>query len=83
MPTPRSFSTVSTSSLVVRPNFERSPVDSTHLPAPLVARRARTPMMGVMSRSRLAAMMVSTSATRSTTMMTLRPSFWASSAVSM
>jgi hypothetical protein len=28
-------------------------------------------------------MMVSTSATRSTTMMTLRPSFWASMAVSM
>ena len=83
IPTPRSFSTVSTSSEVVSPNFERSPVDSTHLPAPRVERRALTPMIGLMPRSRLAAMMVSTSATRSTTMMTFRPSFCASIAVSM
>ena len=44
-----------TISPVVRPNFERSPVDSTHLPAPLVERRARTPITGRMSRSRAAA----------------------------
>ena len=36
MPTARSRSTVATISAVVRPNLERSPVDSTHLPAPLV-----------------------------------------------
>ena len=36
---------------MVRPNFERSPVDSTHLPAPLVVSRARTPMSGRMPSS--------------------------------
>ncbi len=35
-PLVRRRSTVATISAVVRPNFDRSPVDSTHLPAPLV-----------------------------------------------
>ena len=83
MPTARSRSTVATISAVVRPNLERSPVDSTHLPAPLVVRRARTPITGRMSSSAAAARIVSISAMRSMVMTTLRPSFWASSAVSM
>ena len=52
MPSARSRSTAATISAVVRPNLERSPVDSTHLPAPLVDSRARTPMTGRMSSSR-------------------------------
>ena len=83
IPSARSRSTAATISAVVRPNFERSPVDSTHLPAPFVERRARTPMRGRMPRSREAARIVSSSARRSIVMMTLRPSFWARSAVSM
>ena len=68
MPSACRRSTVATISAVVRPNFERSPVDSTHLPAPLVLSRARTPMRGRTSRSRAAARMVSSSATRSMVM---------------
>ncbi len=60
---PRSRSTVATISAVVSPNFDRSPVDSTHLPAPFVESRARTPMTGRMSSSREAARMVPSSAT--------------------
>ena len=74
---------MATISAVVRPNFERSPVDSTHLPAPLVLRRARTPMSGRTSSSRAAARMVSSSAARSMVTNTFLPSFWARSAVSM
>ena len=83
MPTERSFSTADTISAVVSPNFDRSPVDSTHLPAPLVVSRARTPMTGRRSRSEAAARIVSSSPTRSMVMTTRRPSFWARSAVSM
>ena len=83
MPSARSLSTAATISAVVRPNFERSPVDSTHLPAPLVVSRARTPITGRRSSSAAAARMVSSSPMRSMVMTTRRPSFWASSAVSM
>ena len=83
IPSARRRSTVATISLVVRPNLERSPVDSTHLPAPFVTRRARMPRTGRMSSSREAARIVSISAIRSMVMTTLRPSFCASSAVSM
>jgi hypothetical protein len=44
----RSLSTRFTISVAVSPNFERSPVDSIHLPAPLVVSLARTPMCGRM-----------------------------------
>ena len=83
MPTARSRSTVATISAVVSPNLERSPVDSTHLPAPLVVSRARTPITGRRSRSAAAARIVSSSPMRSIVITTRRPSFWASSAVSM
>ena len=83
LPSVRSRSTASTISAVVRPNFERSPVDSTHLPAPRVDSRARMPMSGSMPSSREAARIVSSSARRSMVMTTRRPSFWARSAVSM
>ncbi len=78
-----SFSTAATISAVVRPNLERSPVLSTHLPAPFVLRRARTPITGRRSRSREAARIVSSSPRRSMVMTTRRPSFWARRAVSM
>ena len=83
MPSSRRRSTARTISAVVSPNFERSPVDSTHLPAPLVLRRARTPISGRMPSSREAEITVSSSASRSMVTKTRRPSFWASSAVSM
>ncbi len=63
IPTARSFSTADTISAVVSPNLERSPVDSTHLPAPLVVSRARTPITGRRSSSAAAARMVSSSPT--------------------
>jgi len=44
----RSRSINITISVDVSPNFERSPVDSIHLPAPLVVSFARTPMCGRM-----------------------------------
>src|SRR4030042_789251 len=83
IPTARSSSTAETIPAVVSPNLERSPVDSTHLPAPLVVSRARTPITGRRSSSAAAARMVSSSPLRSIVMTTRRPSFWARSAVSM
>ena len=83
IPAARSRSTVATISAVVRPNLDRSPVDSTHFPAPFVVRRARTPMTGRRLRSAAAARIVSSSPIRSMVMTTRRPSFCARSAVSM
>ena len=68
MPSLRRRSTASTISTAVRPNLERSPVDSIHLPAPLVVSRARTPMWGRMPSSCEVLMISSTSRKRSTTM---------------
>ena len=45
-PRSRSRSRAATISPGVRPNFERSPLESTHLPAPLADRRARIPRRG-------------------------------------
>ena len=52
MSSARSRSTASTISAAVRPNFERSPADSIHLPAPCAVSLARTPMCGRMPSSR-------------------------------
>ena len=78
----RSRSTASTISSAESPNFERSPVDSTHLPAPRAVSRARTPMCGRMPSSREVLITRSISWKRSTTMIGVRPSRCASSAVS-
>ena len=79
----RSRFTAAMISAVVSPNFDRSPVESTHLPAPLVDSRARTPITGRRLRSAAADRIVSNSPSRSIVMTTRRPSFCASSAVSM
>jgi hypothetical protein len=64
------------------PNFERSPEESTHLPAPLVDSFTRTPMLGLMSSALDARRISSSSWKRSMTMNGRRPSFCASNAVS-
>ena len=53
--------------------MERSPVDSTHLPAPFVVSRARTPITGRRSSSAAAARIVSSSPMRSIVITTLAP----------
>ncbi len=73
MSSARSRSTASTISAAESPNFERSPVESTHLPAPLVVSRARTPRCGRMPSSREILITRSSSWKRSITMIGVRP----------
>ncbi len=83
MSSARSRSTASTISSAESPNFERSPVDSIHLPAPFVVRRARTPRWGRMPSSRAVLITRSISWKRSITTIGVRPRRCASSASSM
>ncbi len=82
MSSARRRSTAVTISSAESPNFERAPVDSTHLPAPFVARRTRTPRWGRIPSSRAVLITRSISWKRSITTIGVRPSFWASSASS-
>ncbi len=82
MSSERSRSTASTISAAERPNFDLSPVDSTHLPAPRLASRARTPMWGLMPSSAAVLITRSISWKRSITITGVRPRRWARSAVS-
>ncbi len=73
----------STTSRVDRPNLERSPPEASQRPEPFEASLTRMPMRGRTPICLAAVEISSSSENFSTTMMTVRPSFEAISAVSM
>ena len=77
------YSTPSTISIAVKPNLERAPAESTHLPAPCVFNFARKPILGLIFNFFAASVISFNSSLRSTTITISRPIFCASKAVSM